>query len=339
LSGTKSKSQDALTLARDLRVKIQDDQIKISTLLMGCKTVCRYLGNLEENTWIEQELNGYDISKFKKFVEQEKSLPDYREVSCIYYGQFNEPLIFSDSKTRETFSTFKLPNAITELETVKDLVIASGPLLDGTNKLLSESGGYLVVKAIVTNNHIHAVLAGIKNRIYEFLDETILGLEYGGIPELIFEDVRKEVDSKMVSLCPDAINKLQVAYENASSANPESWSHVASSCRRIINDVADTIFPAQPQPVKVDGKEYSVTDDKFINRIIVGLKSKSTSKRTFEFNQSMIEYVQAFLRNIQSYSSKGDHSAFTKPDASRCVVYTYLLLGDILKYYIDIQKH
>lgn len=247
----------------------------------------------------------------------------------MYYGQYNQPLIVPDSKTGEKLSTFKLPNAITELETIKALVITGGPMLDWVNKLMSETG-YRVVQAIVTDNFIHAVLAGIRNRIYEFLDNVILGLEYGGIPEMIFEDIRKEVDSKMVDLCPDAINKLQVAYENTSSTNPESWSHVASSCRRIINDVADTIFPAHSQPVKVDGKEYAVTDEKFINRIIVGLKSKSTSKKTFEFNQSMIEYVLAFLRNIQSYSSKGDHSKFSKTDASRCVVYIYMLLGDIL---------
>ena len=73
---------------------------------------------------------------------------------------------------------------------------------------------------------------------------------------------------------------------HVSSANPESWSHVASSCRRMINYVADTIFPAQNDPVKLDRREYFVSDDKFINRIIVGLKLKSTSDNALKFNNS-----------------------------------------------------
>ncbi|MGA8916384.1 MAG: hypothetical protein WB474_10365 [Nitrososphaeraceae archaeon] len=54
----------------------------------------------------------------------------------------------------------------------------------------------------------------------------------------------------------------------------------------MINYVADTIYPAQNDPVKLDGREYFVSDDKFINRIIVGLKLKSTSDNALKFNKS-----------------------------------------------------
>ena len=84
-------------------------------------------------------------------------------------------------------------------------------------------------KAVVAENSIHTILVGVRNRIGEFLDDTILELEYGTIPENVFENIR-EVDSKMVEMCPDAINKLQVIYENVSSGSTsEYWSHVASS--------------------------------------------------------------------------------------------------------------
>lgn len=334
MSGTRSRRENALAIAKDLRLKVQDDERKISTLLMGCRTICRYLDNLEENLWIEQELNGYDTSKFKNLGEQDKALPDYRSVTCVYYNQFHQPLVFPKYEIGQMLSTFKIPNAITELETVKNLVITGSGLLEGVNRLNRKSP-YPIVEAVVTDNATHAVLAGVRNRIYEFLDKIILELEYGEIPETVFEDIRREVDSKMVDLCPNAINKLQVAYENASRANPESWSHVASSCRRIIHDVADTIFLPQQEPIKLNGKEYAVDDSKSINRIYAGLKLKSTSDTTLKFNLAMIEYVFSFLRNIQSYSSKGDHSTFNKTDAARCVVYTYMLLGDILNYYVQ----
>lgn len=334
LSSANSKKRQALEYAKELRIKLQDDESKVSILLMGCRTVCKYLDTLEENSWIEQELNGYDLSGFSNFGGQENALPDYRKVNCVYYNQYNSPLIFPDSKTEETLSTFKIPNAITEIETVTNMIITGGPMIDGINKLNSRSS-HRIVKAIVTDNHIHAVLSGIRNRIYEFLDNVIQGLEYSGMIEAIFEEVKKEVDSKLVNFCPSAINKLQTAYDDASTSDPESWSHVASSCRRIIKDVADAIFPAQSQPIKVNGKEYIVNESAYINRIIVALRLRSTSQSTLQFNVSMIEYVDSFLRNIQSYSSKGDHGAFTRADASRCVIYTYMVLGDILKYYFE----
>jgi len=70
----------------------------------------------------------------------------------------------------------------------------------------------------------------------------------------------------MVSICPDAINKLQVTYENVISAtSSESWSHVTSTCRRIIKDVADVIFPAQSKPVILESKEHRVDESAYIN--------------------------------------------------------------------------
>lgn len=334
MSTSKTKRLQALSIAKDLRLKIYDEQTKISTLLMGCKTVCRYLDNVNDSKWIEDELKGYDISKFKNYGEQNKLLPDYRSVPCIFYNQYGSPLLFLDSKTESMLTVFKTPNAITQLETVDDLVITGGPMIDLVNFANSKSP-FRVTKAVVTNNNIHALLSALRDKINDFLDKTILELEFGGIPEQIFEDIRNDVDTKMVNLCPDAINKLQIAYENASGSNPELWSHVAASCRRIVNDVANAIFPAQKEPITLDGKQYIVTDDKSINRIIVGLKKRSISDKTFQFNKSTIEYVSSFLRNIQSYSSKGDHAIFTKTDASRCVIYTYMLFGDILTYYVE----
>lgn len=79
--GNKSKKEDNLAIAEDLRLKIQDDKTKTSTLLMGCETVCRYLGTLEENLWIEEEISGYDVSKYKIYEKQRRAIPNYRTVN------------------------------------------------------------------------------------------------------------------------------------------------------------------------------------------------------------------------------------------------------------------
>ena len=156
-------------------------------------------------------------------------MPEYRTASLVYYDLRNQPLVGMNIEQAELLGASKLPNAIAELETSKQLSLTSGPMLDLINHLTGRSHSHVVYKAVVAENSIHTILVGVRNRIGEFLDDTILELEYGTIPENVFENIR-EVDSKMVEMCPDAINKLQVIYENVSSGSTsEYWSHVASS--------------------------------------------------------------------------------------------------------------
>jgi len=93
--------------------------------------------------------------------------------------------------------------------------------------------------------------------------------------------------------------------------------------------------PDISESIIVNGKKHSVDDNNYLNRIRAGMSQKSNSGTTTELTMSMFSYVDGFLKNIQAYASKGDHSAFTKTDASRCLVYTYMVLGDILNYYVN----
>lgn len=45
----KSKRDDALVLAKELRDRLLDEGQHLSTLILGCKTVRTYLGTMEEN--------------------------------------------------------------------------------------------------------------------------------------------------------------------------------------------------------------------------------------------------------------------------------------------------
>jgi hypothetical protein len=164
LSSTRSK--DALAIAKELRLNAEDDERKISTLLMGCKKVCRYMGNLDENTWIDQELDGYDSKSM--YDKENKTIPKYRKVRCLFYYQNDILVRFQTSKQNEMYSTFNIPIGITELETIKDdMVITGGPILDVINQS-NLKGQPLIVKAIVPDNYIHKVLTGIRNQIHEF---------------------------------------------------------------------------------------------------------------------------------------------------------------------------
>jgi hypothetical protein len=159
VSDTRNKREDALILAKKIRDALLDEEKQVSTLLLGCKTVCRYLGILEENMWIGNELNGYDITEFKSLKEQQEGLPEYRTTALVYYDLRNQPLVDMNIEQAELLGASKLPNAIAELETSKQLSLTSGPMLDLINHLTGRShshgGQYSNLHAFHYNPMLH----------------------------------------------------------------------------------------------------------------------------------------------------------------------------------------
>ena len=49
------KKDEALVLAKQLRISLFNKDKDVSSLLLGCKTVCRYLEILDENKWIDYD--------------------------------------------------------------------------------------------------------------------------------------------------------------------------------------------------------------------------------------------------------------------------------------------
>ena len=65
----------------------------VTTLLLGCESVCRYLGILEENEWINNELTGYDHLSNIPLKKVKKLLPAYRDVNFLFYNMYNQQLV------------------------------------------------------------------------------------------------------------------------------------------------------------------------------------------------------------------------------------------------------
>ena len=47
----------------------------------------------------------------------------------------------------------------------------------------------------------------------------------------------------MVKILPVAVKRFSAVYENLQSDNPENWSNAVHSCRRILKDLANAIYP------------------------------------------------------------------------------------------------
>lgn len=163
--------------------------------------------------------------------------------------------------------------------------------------------------------------------IHFFISEKWIELQFGGIIENIFNNTKKLVDSKLVIICPEALEKFASAYERLKDTNPESWAQAVTTCRRILQDFADAIYP--PKEVLVKGRK--VGKNEYINRLWAFASEKIKSESNKKLIQNEINYIGGIIESIYKLTCKGTHAEISKDEAERVIIRTYLLIGDLIK--------
>ena len=177
-------------------------------------------------------------------------------------------------------------------------------------------------------------LASRRTFVYKYALRKHYELKLAGVTDNVFGRIRASVDASIGVFVPDAVKKLSAIYDNLGSGNPEDWANAAHSCRRALQDLADAVFPPRSETRlrKVDGKtiEVKLGPDHYINRLIAYVEASSESERFNEIVGSHLDYMGNRLDALFGAAQKGSHATITKEEADRCVIYTYLLIGDIL---------
>jgi hypothetical protein len=103
-----------------------------------------------------------------------------------------------------------------------------------------------------------------------------------------------------------------------------------SSCRNVLKEFADYVFPAQKEPYKKrSGDSLVVTDDKYKNRLLAFIDKNSTGDKN-RFLSSRLSDLEVRLHILNDLLSKGTHEGAGLMDVNICVLDTYLLIGSLL---------
>lgn len=178
-------------------------------------------------------------------------------------------------------------------------------------------------------------LSSRRTFIYSYAQRKYYELKYSGIAEDIFSRIREKSDKLIGSFLPDSVQKFSAVYENLLSENTEDWSNAVHSCRRILQDLADRIFPPQKEErVKQVGKKeirIQLGAENYVNRIICFVEDNGKSSRFEEIVGSHLQYLGERLDSIFSAAQKGSHKTImSREEADRYVVFTYMIVGDVL---------
>lgn len=314
----RSKRQMALELTRRLLTDIDNEKIVASTAVQRLARIAHLIGDKAVEVRCRSELDGYPsfgstVAEAKKSVRtlikngQLKNdvdiestaknllamLPDYRRASLSYdFGH--------------GFKSVELTDPVAKYEELLERIRKDTK----TRYKLSDGG--------VTVNWSAAELSrlvfGVRRWAYEEAYRIEELLEFGQIPARAIETTFEFVDAQLLAIVPKAAERLITAYRNLAERNQENWENVVDTCRRVIKDFADAVYPARSE--SVDG--MVVSDDKYLNRVRAFVKENVESRRQAQQTDSVLQLLGELLAKTDNLASRSVHSgAVSRYEAER----------------------
>lgn len=321
----KSRSDQALELSDEILQNIELSEVPLQTVIQKTLRLARLINDMEAVEWVREELKGFskDANGFLTTTAWEACKRSNR----TYYNED------TDSEKANTQSVSVLEQSIEALKermkvaydvnvSVSSASQFNPPLPPGNAR---ERQGIASQIANYTEK-----IEKVRSSFYDYIFNVNFELKFSDITEDIFSRQRLFVDKKLTEISPDAVRKFVSVHENLRSENNEDWANAVHSCRRILKDVADVLYPPKAEPVLVNNKSIKVGEDQVINRLIQYVDSKSESKRFEELVGSHLKYLGERLDSVYGAANKGSHAEVSHEEAERYIIFTYLLIGDLL---------
>jgi hypothetical protein len=180
------------------------------------------------------------------------------------------------------------------------------------------------------------LLGARRSFVYAYISQKYLELKFSTIASDSFSRIRDFVDGLIGKVIPASVQKFTAIYEYLLSENSEDWSNAVHSCRRVLQDLADVLFPARDEPIveNINGKERTIQlgPGNYINRLICYASDRGSSETTIAIIGSQLSFLGDRLDAIFHAAHKGSHSVISsREEADRYVVYTYMIVGDLLR--------
>jgi hypothetical protein len=319
--------EECETLAEEILKNIELSEIPMDNIILKGLRLCRLMGDEQGIDFFSYESSGYPIDK-------EGYLTNRAWEICKIAGR-----IYIETNDKKEKQELAYTETIAEmLETIniqtERMKSAKDPQSYG-----ADFTPYMIscAKNVGERNGIVAIIKKyekrigiVKGKIYDYTLKIYNQLTYSNTVEDIFTEKRKIVDVKLLNLCPETIRKFSSIFLNMDSNNPEDWANAVHTCRRILKEVADNLYPPKPESIFIGKKEIKLGEEQYVNRLIQYIESKSKSSTYNAVVGSNLSYIGNRIDSVNNAACKGTHDKINLNEAKSYVIYTYLLLGDIL---------
>jgi len=255
-------------------------------------------------------------------------------------------------KVNEEYEKEKKAQAITDkkykivLKNITDLNIPLSEINELHRfKMLKSSGGFHSVDFIEERHAFISKLKQFTDSVYnlgelkqhlqyirkkalEYLTELDTELRFSGTITSSFDLLKNAVDDRLLDLDPEIAEQLMLAFKSVSSDSKEEWSHALTTCRRLLESLADKLYPASDLVI---GKR-TFKQSQFVNRLWQFMNEAIESDSNKEIAKSHVDYLGLWLERTNKITNKGVHDEVSQLEATKAIFHIYLMLADLLDY-------
>jgi hypothetical protein len=325
--------KEALELSAEILADIELNRVPLTNAALKTSRLARLLNHFDAQKVFRYEASGYPITP--------SGIPPESWRLAELAGRTYQT---KDTKSGET-RTFAYVESIEQLQAQIDTAKLGLSVAQDRDVSISSVNPdqylWTPMGNFIERQNLHTQITQATQRlssrrvlIHDYVSHRHYELKFSDVAQDVFSTIRETVDREVGSVVPDAVQKFNAVHENLRSDNPEDWSNAVHSCRRILQDLADMLFPPQTESrfVKVGKQEREIKlgADHYINRIVCFVEDNSRSSRFEEVVGSHLRFLGDRLDAIFRAAQKGSHRSVGREEANRYVVYTYMIVGDIL---------
>ncbi|MBV9881489.1 MAG: hypothetical protein JO276_00600 [Sphingomonadaceae bacterium] len=322
-----ASSEEIEGLAEEILADIELSRTPLNVVMLKCSRLARFLADDENLTLFRYEAGGYPSSPDGVDAHAfELGRKSGRVRKVEHKGEVSERMDTSSVETLEQqLEAAKLALAAA---TDRDVSVASA---NPTQFVMAPPGNANERRVHATNiTEIAKKISMSRAYAHEYAAAALYQIRFSNVASTFFDRVRNDIDRKMVELIPAGIQKTSSITDNLRSDNPEDWANAVHSCRRLLQDLADALFPPQEPRVK-GSKSIHLGPDNYINRLVCYIEDKKGSGRYSEIVGSTLAYIGERLDSVFKAAQKGSHAQIeSREEAERYVIYTFLTVGDIM---------
>lgn len=173
------------------------------------------------------------------------------------------------------------------------------------------------------------VVERIRAWVYDYLVRVEAQLEASDPIMQALVAHRATVDRALHESAPEILDQLGAALRTAKTGGSEERAQVLTTCRRVVQRIADAVFPPRAEPFTgSDGVERQVGATQYRNRIVAAVDSQSTEGRAFTTAAS--EFAIR-LDRLDDLLNKGVHDDITEHEMRFGLAQTYFLCGELIR--------
>ncbi|MFV5631872.1 ComEA family DNA-binding protein [Acinetobacter oleivorans] len=176
--------------------------------------------------------------------------------------------------------------------------------------------------------NLKRLLDYIKKTAHYYLSELHNKLKFSGTVTSSFDLLKNAVDNRLLDLDPEIAEQLMLAFKAVSSDKKEEWSHALTTCRRLLESLADKLYPANDLVI---GKR-TFKQSQFVNRLWQFMNDSIESDSNRDLAQAHVNFLGSWLEKTNKLTNKGVHDDVTQLEATKAVFHLYLMLADLLDY-------